>query len=543
MSTDRNEKLIRIIKFVITAVLFAMSAFVITKMFMAALFTDTPREYRDYANVQITDEIVKGINPYTISEDVTRQHVYVYTPLTSVITAGLQLISGVGIVRLQFMVTFVFLISSSALAAWFVYKKTSAIETALLSFLLMTGTNYHAGFMGSAPGPLGVFILIVIFIMLDKEKDNKEKTDDGKKLSRNYPFYIIFITALLSVLLFYVKQYFAVCAISVAIYLFIRDKKGAVCYLLSCIILGLSSLYILDHYCPLFVFDTVYLFYSSTKGMVDSTSMYLVSLKKMVYFGVFYSPLFIVWIAHVVKRVRAEKRFRVSMLSIWEINTVVMAFILFFWLGKNNGSFITYHTQIMLPGLIISAAGAIGFFMKDLKEKKVFLFILFRAFTAVFFVAVIIWKGWYPKTLSNEEKSDWEYLYSRLDSYEGEYDDILLMSPVTGFYAMEHGLNDIDNGHNYLGEIEYDDSSVTKLLKTMGLLDELDLIYENALERTEIIQNKIDNGEYKAIFITENEGYAEVNTDLYELKDEMHLTTGTQASELNIYELKNEVEH
>ena len=108
---------------------------------------------------------------------------------------------------------------------------------------------------------------------------------------------------------------------------------------------------------------------------------------------------------------------------------------------------------------------------------------------------------------------------------------------------LEHGLNDIDNGHNYLGEIEYDDSSVTKLLKTMGLLDELDLIYENALERTEIIQNKIDNGEYKAIFITENEGYAEVNTDLYELKDEMHLTTGTQASELNIYELKNEVEH
>ena len=84
---------------------------------------------------------------------------------------------------------------------------------------------------------------------------------------------------------------------------------------------------------------------------------------------------------------------------------------------------------------------------------------------------------------------------------------------------------------------------MTKLLKTMGLLDELDLIYENALERTEIIQNKIDNGEYKAIFITENEGYAEVNTDLYELKDEMHLTTGTQASELNIYELKNEVEH
>ena len=219
----------------------------------------------------------------------------------------------------------------------------------------------------------------------------------------------------------------------------------------------------------------------------------------------------------------------------------MMVLILFFWLGKNNGSFITYHTQILLPGLVIAAADATAFFMDGLKEKKSMIFSLSRAAAAVFITAVVFIKGWYPETLNAKEIADWEYLYSRLDEYSGDYDDIVIISPVAGYYAMEHGLNDIDNGHNYLGEIEYDDSSVTRLLKAMGLLDDLDLIYETALSRTDIIQERIDNGEYQAIFITENEGYAKVNKDLYELKDEMHLTTGTEASEINIYELKSEV--
>ncbi len=525
MDNENRKKNTDIVRYAVIGLLTAVSLFVIVKMVLAAFLTDTPREYRDYANVQFTYDVLNGVNPYAFTEDITWQHVYVYTPLTSMIVAGLHVLCGVNIVRLHYVVTLVFLLLSSCLVSIYIYKKYRNMELAVFAFLLMLGSNYHAGFMGAAPGPLGVFIISLVFILLDR----KEK----------YSFADMLCVSFLSVLSFFVKQYFAVCALSVFIFLLIKNKKNAIQYVLSCAVIGLASLYILDHFCPLFVFDTVYLFYSSTKGMVDSMSMYLISLKKIVYFGVCYFPLFLVWAAQLLKKIRSKELFK--NISVCDINTIMMLLILFFWLGKNNGSFITYHTQILLPGLVMAAADASAYFLDDLKDKKSMIFSLSRAAAAVFITAVIFIKGWYPETLNAKEIADWEYLYSRLDEYSGNYDDIVIISPVPGYYAMEHGLNDIDNGHNYLGEIEYDDSSVTKLLKAMGLLDDLDLIYETALERTDVIQERIDNGDYKAIFITENEGYAKVNKDLYELKDEMHLTTGTEASEINIYELKSEV--
>lgn len=88
-----------------------------------ALVTDVPRECRDVANVQMTQAIVDGDNPFEIKDNILKQFAYVYTPLNSIIVALIHKITHMGIVRLHYVVDFLYIFMSAVLLSWYIYKR------------------------------------------------------------------------------------------------------------------------------------------------------------------------------------------------------------------------------------------------------------------------------------------------------------------------------------------------------------------------------------------------------------------------------------
>ena len=500
-----------------TIILLFMIIFFGFRLFWAACSTVTPRELRDYANIQLTKAIIDGKNPYVINENPLDQFVYVYTPANSIVIAGIYSLTKINIVTLHYLMDAIYIVMSAVLIGVCVYKKSKNKLWMLLSIFLGLTLGYRIGFVSAIPDHLGLLVSIGIYMLLDV-----------KEMSRNR----ILSVSLLSIFLFYIKQYYVVLAIPIMAYLILTQKKKyAIEYLIECVVGGLLSLYIVNYFCPLFTLYTFYLFSVENAGVSGSQFEYsLLQMKTLICcFGVQFFVILANLVFHIIKKKKI-------ILSIWNISIICMLVVLLY-LGKNKGAYLSYHLQLLGPGLLVYTVLCVedfGGYIENTRMLSCFSNITL-GLCLVFYIFNLKTLG-IPRIYTLEDKNQWKAAYDMVKA-DGEQ-EILLLTPELGYLRIDNeNITVYGNGHNYLNRLidaDISSSFFGPILERMNLLDSFDELKELACERNSMIDSKIRNKEYAAIYSSNANAEKLINSD-YSSIGVFDLRTGSQIWSVQCY--------
>lgn len=483
-----------------------------------------PNEYREAANFDLTLTILKGINPYALEtlSDTVPACVFQYGPLFSLITAGVYIvIPFVDIFSLHYIIAFICVMAAALMAAIIVYENTETILPPVCVFLFVTACTWRYGYINAVPDTLGITLLVLIFFI------ETRKTIYGKE----------YIEAAVSVALLYTKQYFIIIALSLFIYKLITDRKAWIKLSLSGMIILCTSIAIVNITCPLYFTYTILIVHgvsgqsvaathplfsnlpvvcipgiaaislTGVKEAVEETSSLpssgwtfeIMQLKSLISIFVF---VFAGMIAGIV-RAFAEKKPRFDASRLFVIHSGV-AFMALLYLGQNDGAWLSYYLQLLMPPVVIYAFISTE---KDVLNER-----MKKGFSRVYFILLIFMVMYTTyKTdsrlpyfeKSDEAMADWEKAYGYCDAYAAS-GEILYRAPL-GINALANGRYLYDNGHEmaihqrFLDE--YNESQFYQKLFPYG-----GKIMEQHIQYRQLMEEKLPDHEYSLVLTTATDG-------------------------------------
>jgi len=516
---DRNNVIEQLLKAAKIATIFVLASFVcfrIGQSIYAAANCYWPREYRDVANVWLTNEIIHGRNPYILKDNPMMQGVNVYTPVNSLIVAAVYFVTKCNIITIHYVLDLVYMIATAVIIGLIVYKKSKRAELGVLAFSIGWCCNYRWGYVSTVPDHLGMLIWVVIIAALTlREIDYKLCT----------------MVAFFSVLIFYIKQYFVVCAIPVFIYFIYKKVRYGIVYAVECGVIGLSSLEIINHFCPLFSIYHLF-FFATEKSSGNEGDMTLgYSLMQMGELFERYYYVFLIIIGFFI--VCALKKRRI------DIEFSLIAFIvlipIMLYLGQTNGAFLSYHLQMWMPQTVVYSTICLFVIGENGDSSKKITEVFVPIIGMCIFVTIYL----YAKVSGTDStvRSNWDRAYGYITEAKESGEKILISDPTLGYEVICNENDDIylsDNGHNYLHydcywTDEAENNYMAKLLRTLGLFDCYRGIKETAMLRNRAIESRIDSGYYDMIAIlTQVEEERHLTEIGYHKMDTVKLVTGEQ---------------
>lgn len=510
MDSFKNNR-ISYIKAIFTVILLMVMLCYVARAGYVALVTDVPRECRDVANVQMTQAIVDGDNPFEIKDNILKQFAYVYTPLNSIIVALIHKITHVGIVRLHYVVDFLYIFMSAVLLSWYVYKRKKDLFWTIVTFGFSWMMGCRMGFISAIPDHLATLIWIVMLLILEKNKiDHK----------------VVAVLSVLSVLLFYAKQYFVVVALAVFIYLCIKKWRYAFFYAIECMLIGSISLVVINHFFPLFCIYELFFFSVQCNTIGMSNVMY--SLAQFKYILGAFAVCWIACLVYTAKKVIVKERMHAN---IWAVSSLVMVIPLLY-LGTNTGASLSYHLQLWAPQLVVCGMIAAQEVCDALLGNRKNILVMCCWIFAMFNVGLYVHRLCTAPILNEEQIADWNKANGYIDD-SVKAGKVLVMSMEMGYRAIGNEQVDLyDNGHNYLAEIELiekdvSDSLVVMVLDQLHLLDEKERLGKLMKKRDSFYESLIKENVYEMIVIPQNSPFNDfVDSTQYKLVDEITLFTG-----------------
>lgn len=516
------EKIIYVICFGILAV-FALDLIV---DMLKACQTIYPREYRDAANVQLTQAFLDGINPYVLDKS-TFQIVNVYTPLNSVIAAAIIKLTGMEILTCHYYLYVFYAVAIAALVSYNVYHlvknfvKTDALVLAM-TFALSFSVAWRIGYVSTVPDLLGSLMCLCALTALSVKVNGKT----------------IFLSAVCSVLAFYSKQYLLAIAVIVFLYLLAYEWKKAVLYFIDMVIVGFGSLIVMNITCPLFLMYNIQFMFMQNSGTSYNEIRY--SIVQLITVGVvwavpiFFILLYLIWA--VIKNRKnkvvsmAVQEFRTSPVGPFWACLFIMPFILLY-LGTNYGSYLSYQLQLIGPTVLVVGGVTLAEIMHQF-DKKTFLKVGCMLIMAVSILPMCkLLSGTHINTEGQNEA--WERVYAMMDEYSTEPDDMYL-SPVVSAYAVEKDKWIYNNGHNFM-EFLYEGTLYNKETYSSWM----DIVFpifkefeEYSIESCALVEERVRNKDYKLIITDSSENTMQVMNapleDYYECIAIEYLVTGNQ---------------
>ncbi len=484
-----------IFNIVAVAVLF-YSVFFVAHIAVSA-FTDTqiPNEYREAANVDLTLSIIHGDNPYSLAnlESSKPGLVFQYGALFSLLVAGVHfIVPFIDVTALHYIVAFICVMSAAVMASAMAREHTKTLLPCVSVFLFTVVCTWRYGYINAVPDTLGVTLLVLV-LFVETRRDLKAKE---------------FIEALISVAVFYTKQYFVVIALSLFIYKLIIDKKACVRLTISGLVLLAVSVALIHIWCPLYftysllvvhgvsgqstgatapVFSFIGL--NGTSGVVAASeyneppSGWLFELQQVKSLAGIFIFIFAGMAVGVIKAFRCRTpSFPGSRLFVIHSGTAALALL---YLGQNDGAWLSYYLQILMPTVIIYAFISMERLCLDDRLKKPYL----AAFTGMllFMVMFTVYRcdGRLPVyDKSDEAKRVWDKAYGYCDLYAGN-GEILYVAPL-GFNALSNGRYLYDNGHEMaINEDFYEEYKSSSFYRTVfpyaGAVMEQHLAYRDEM--------------------------------------------------------------
>ncbi len=503
------------------AVLLYTLFFIISIFRISFIDRHIPNEYREPANFDLTMAFIKGINPYaleTLNSDVPAC-VFQYGPLFSLITAGIYLIIPFAdIFFLHYFLAFLCIMAAALMASVIVYENTQTWLPPVCVFLFTMACTWRYGYINAVPDTLGVTLLVLIFFIETRSSIH------GKE----------YLEAAIAVALLYTKQYFIIIALSLFIYKLITDKKAWIKLSLSGIFILSVSVVIMNIICPLYFTYTLLIVHGVSGQSVAASHPLFSSIVlpgsanisisvagqvskemdsvpstgwayEMIQIKSLLSIFFFVFLGMItgVAKAFSQKSPRFNSSRLFVIHSCV-AFLALLYLGQNDGAWLSYYLQLLMPSVIVYSFISIEKDVLDEGIKKSYKWVY--TILLIFMVMYTTYRvdsrlPYFEK--SEENMKNWDKAYRYCDSYASS-GEILYRAPL-GINALANNRYLYDNGHEmaihqrFLDEYEQS-KFYQKLFPYGGKLMEQHIRYRN------LMKEKVMSQEYSLVLTTATDG-------------------------------------
>lgn len=426
------------------------------------IFFPYPNEFREGHMMGTTDLLLKGINPFGF--DSFPNYYNSYGIFYSLVVYPFALIFGNSL-EIHRLVNELFIFATFFII--YLYHKKTINKNLLISlvlFLLYYSLLLFRGTCGVRPDSLGMFLFISSIIIPIKNKLSNKS---------------LVIGGVFAILAFYTKSYFLIGWIAIAFVVLINKNYKQ--FIFSNLIFGTAFLiiaYIVSKILPLYFYETLFAYNGST----DISLKY--SLTQMVFFIATLSPLLIVFTLTIL-----EKENRKDVLSNLIKNNfikvcVVVFILLIFPLGINNGAFVIYHYQLLLPILILLLIPLYDKIHYN-KFNKVLVFVT---------IAILSTQTIYFSRNFDIKKNEWNKVENYLKSKENVLNSIVIAPLLI-----------IDNKTIYNSGV----TGFIRIFKSKRLTEKLfnldSKIEKKIISYFQDIDNKLNNNIFDAIVISKKD--------------------------------------
>lgn len=467
---------------------------------------DYPNEILEPANVLLTKSLLNGNVPYNIKNAVTPGIEppvnFEYPFLNNIVAAGFSFLTGGNVILAHYIVSFLAMVIS-AVIVWVIlnrYSNTTVGPT--MGFLLTMFCHWRYGYISASPDGFGLFVALLTLYLATMPK------------LKYRPLWC----AIGTVAAFYSKQYYAGICISIFVFMLMYSKKSALKYFGWCVVFLASTMAIITWKWQLFwTYSVLLLMHGCFQGWGADGFLYVLEQMKylsFVFIGMI--AILIVALTGYIKKRRldrvastneniasgkaAEKKNLVNegdALPLFLIQIPVQILMLFIF-GRNDGAYLTYFLQLLIPSLSIAALLLLES-MKPQKYEIVFMGVY--AFIALF----TIYFGWGKlpmHMLTESEVETWEYAYSLIDEYR-EKGQVYFYN-ATAYSAINNGDSVFGIGHSGdINQNNYDDWKNNKVQQF--LFPNADLVFEENLAYRDVMRQKAENNELSLITTPEGE--------------------------------------
>lgn len=411
------------------------------------LLSDYPIEYRDMATVQLTHLFASGKNPYNL--ETTPPFFYLYGFLFSYICAKLGSIFSLAPLFINKIAVVSCIIIAGLIIAYEVTQLTKSLWLAVLAFALMLNSGYNLSYFIIRPDSFGL-LLTILAIFLTK---------------RSISIPMLLIIAVISVSSFYTKQYYIYIIIPISLYIAYIKPKYLIFYCLFLISAGIVSIILIRQTFP-------YYFYASIFAQAKSVNYNFVHMVNQNWqFFKFYLPLIIPIIYRLCTLTKQhytsvqiynhknsyhaanfitelKKLIFHSPISIY-ILQIIISLICLMKLGGNEGAYMSYYNELLLPELIVIALFIISKYAT----------VHSSLFNNILNLSIVIWislygqnriylndkdhKNSYENNI-NSNQINWDKAYKILDMH---FSPKMFLSPILANYSLTHGIDIYDNGN------------------------------------------------------------------------------------------------
>lgn len=430
-------------------------------------------EYREAADVQLTEAFLKGEIPYRLeSLDASGEMppvLYQYSFLNSAVSALFALILGGRVVLAHYIVATLSMIGSAVLAYHNIDRYSGQTAAPMLGAVLTLFCHWRFGYLSTTPNSLGIFLTLLTFTLAVSPRIK----------------YKAVITAFMCILLFYTKLYFITIAGAIFIYDLLHDRREAFSFLGMTILHGLLSVLLIQAFWPLYF--TYSLFFINGTTVWASVSRLLSSFpflshsesllfpvgtfvpqiqlfqKEMIlfqagttasayvfeqfqYMATVFGPLFAV-LAVAIATVMIRKTKRRERIHFAENDVLTLALVqvavqglCMLVLGRGDGAYLSYYLQLWIPYVTIAALICL---QKYLQFPKKYVNVIILA--AVSFLLIYLGYKKLPLFMMTEEDvGNWKQAKVHVETYES---GDIYYAPVLAYLAMEQGKPVYNNGH------------------------------------------------------------------------------------------------
>ena len=537
-------------------------------------FTDMkiPNEYRECANVFMTMELMEGHNPYALSSlnGELPPFIYLYGPLYSIITAGIGTVLGAlglnpDIVLLHYIVTFVCIMGASALAFYMVWKKTDSLTLGTAAFIFLINCSWRYNYVNAIPDSMGLLLMMAILFLLSA-RDFK-----GKEL----------LCGVLTVAVFFTKQYYLLIAGTAVIFLFLfKGIKRMAGYLISFGVTAAAAYGLLRIYCPLF---ETYMFYFAKgpgKGVASTVTRGSEKMTGMEYnfsqimslggiFFMFFLTELLCVLYFLSAFIREWKKMKVTGTSVgkglpaliertasagrsagideFDILMLIhmgVSGICLMYIGRNDGAWLSYYLELFMPALIMGTLVIFKKLSRIVSETGLYginkrtTYLILSAFLLMLlgFTVSRADERLPISPLSEEDHKEWDMAEKMLDENPGD----MYLYPLLGYYGIRHDIYVYNYGQPFVVSERFL-KSYNKHPDKQEQYPYAGEIFESHLDFRKKLKEKVRNGEYTMVSYIEGTDEVFDREDLrekYEKCGTYDLRTGRQVWKTELWKLK-----
>lgn len=524
---------------IITAALLTVIAFFMLRVVRNTIIgLDYPNEILEPANIHFTNTLINGNIPYereNIVEPGQEPPInYEYPFLNNMFAAAFSYLTGGNTIAAHYLVSFLAMIGTAILGASIInrYSRTTVGPTA--GFLLLLFCHWRYGYISASPDGFGLLVTMMTLYCATRPQTR----------------YRALKCALLTVACFYSKQYFAGVCVAIFIYMWCYSKKEALKYFGWCVGTLTASVIIVTAVWPLYWdYSLLCLLHGTFQGW--DAKGFINVINQIKYLSFIFAGMLVVLAVATYRFVRDKAR-KISVesdntapqtgttsekceqsgrrrvvaegkaLPLFLIQIPVQTIILFF-VGRNDGAYLTYFLQLLIPSLVI----ATFIIMEQMKiERREVVFVSCYSLMVIF----TVYFGWAKlpmHMLTDEDIANWKRAYALIDEYREK--GKVYHFQTTAYNGIENGDSVFCTGHDGdISEKSYLDWKNNEIQKL--LFPNAGMIFEENITYRRTILDRIYSNEISIITTGEDDTICFSRNDLksagYEIVDTIALQVG-----------------